>query len=302
MQLLAALAAAAVAAVSAAVGASSGALPEGTSSLWGKAGELWDPAGALPDFSYAGARRGWAVAILLPAPCCLWPVRAPALPSFTPPAGYMQGAEPLPAPLVTRSVLDWRAAGGDTEMLLAAVAWANAQPESAGFIVLGVPAGEWTLEQPLILTRSRTVLRGEGSAASVLHVPQSAPWRRAAVLRGASTGSAEATGAVAAREQSNQRCTRMRVQHRVPSMLTALPPPQACATSMATAPPGTAPTTSTQAGRGGVGGLCQATGGVDAAAGREAGSGLGGPGRPPLVCRLPPLSAPHPPTHQAASW
>lgn len=45
------------------------------------------------------------------------------------PAGYRQGAVPLPTPPATRSVTDFRKPGGsDTQMLQDALAWAHAQP------------------------------------------------------------------------------------------------------------------------------------------------------------------------------
>lgn len=53
----------------------------------------------------------------------------PALPPALLPAGYRQGGVPLPTPPATRSVLDFRRAGGtDTQMLQDALAWAHAQP------------------------------------------------------------------------------------------------------------------------------------------------------------------------------
>lgn len=54
----------------------------------------------------------------------------------------------------------------------------------AAYVVLLLPAGKYTLEAPLILNRSRTVLRGEGSAATTLDIPKSA-LRRAVVVLGA---------------------------------------------------------------------------------------------------------------------
>jgi hypothetical protein len=47
------------------------------------------------------------------------------------PAGYHQGNDPLPNPPVTRSVLEFRKKGmSDTQMLMAAVDWANKVPPS----------------------------------------------------------------------------------------------------------------------------------------------------------------------------
>ncbi|KAI3429364.1 hypothetical protein D9Q98_005459 [Chlorella vulgaris] len=111
------------------------------SKLWGRNGELWDPKGPLPDFSYAG---------------------------------YKQGNEPLPVPPVTRSVLTFRKAGmSDTKMFKAALAWAHSQPVTDEFIVLFVPAGRYTLTERLWIKRSRLVLRGAGSANTVLYIPKS---------------------------------------------------------------------------------------------------------------------------------
>ncbi|KAI3429363.1 hypothetical protein D9Q98_005458 [Chlorella vulgaris] len=111
------------------------------SNLWGRNGELWDPKGPLPDFSYAG---------------------------------YKQGNEPLPVPPVTRSVLTFRKAGmSDTKMFKAALAWAHSQPVTDEFIVLFVPAGRYTLTERLWIKRSRLVLRGAGSANTVLYIPKS---------------------------------------------------------------------------------------------------------------------------------
>lgn len=112
-----------------------------TSSLWGSKGELWDPAGRLPDFSFAG---------------------------------YKQGAEHIPTPPVTRSVLDFRQPGAsDTQMLVAALDWANAQNLTDDYIVLSLPAGEFTLEALLAIRRSKVVLRGAGAGATVLNIPKS---------------------------------------------------------------------------------------------------------------------------------
>lgn len=44
---------------------------------------------------------------------------------------------------------------------------------AAEFVVLTVPAGEYTLEAPLVLNRSRTVLRGQGSGSTTLSIPKS---------------------------------------------------------------------------------------------------------------------------------
>jgi hypothetical protein len=45
----------------------------------------------------------------------------------------------------------------------------------AEFIVLLVPAGRYTLTERLWIKRSRLVLRGAGSAKTVLYIPKSEP-------------------------------------------------------------------------------------------------------------------------------
>ncbi|PSC76256.1 glycosyltransferase family 77 isoform A [Micractinium conductrix] len=111
------------------------------SKLWGAAGELWDARGPLPDFSFAG---------------------------------YMQGNSPLPTPPVTRSVLDFRKPrASDTDMFLAALAWAHRQPVTAGSIVLAIPPGTFTIEKQLRIRRPRLVLRGAGREKTALYIPKS---------------------------------------------------------------------------------------------------------------------------------
>lgn len=118
--------------------------PPGYSKLWGIQGELWDPAGKLPDFSFAG---------------------------------YRQGNAPLPNPPVTRSVMDFKQPGmSDTDVLQAAVGWANSQPLEEGdesYIVLSIPEGSFTLEERITINRSRVVLRGAGVGKTVFDVPKS---------------------------------------------------------------------------------------------------------------------------------
>ncbi|KAL4437058.1 hypothetical protein ABPG75_004197 [Micractinium tetrahymenae] len=112
------------------------------STLWGKDGEFWKPDGRLPDFSFAG---------------------------------YKQGNEPLPSPLVTRSILDFRQPGmNDTAMFAAAFDWANSQPlQEEGYLVLGIPAGSYSLESRFYIRRSRTIVRGAGRGATILNFPKS---------------------------------------------------------------------------------------------------------------------------------
>ena len=91
--------------------------------------------------------------------------------------GYKFGDAELPSPPVTRTLADFRsgaAAANDTAALLAMMAWANAQPASAGWIVLGLPEGRLTLEGArLFISRSQTVLRGAGAGATTLYLPSS---------------------------------------------------------------------------------------------------------------------------------
>ena len=98
------------------------------------------------------------------------PARPPAHHS----AGYRHSEVPRPLPEVTRTLEEFRKEGmNDTEALLAMVAWGNEQPEARGWVVLALPEGRLTLETPLKVTRSKTVLRGAGSAATEIYVPKS---------------------------------------------------------------------------------------------------------------------------------
>lgn len=121
-----------------------------TSSLWGACGELWDPSGPLLDFSFAGeaglgaclewkpasqhglALRRHVQGSTFPDPASKYVHCWCCLPCWRP-AGYRQGAAPVPSPPATRSVLEFRLAGmDDTAMLQAALAWANSQPLTEG--------------------------------------------------------------------------------------------------------------------------------------------------------------------------
>ncbi|PSC70261.1 band 7 [Micractinium conductrix] len=111
------------------------------SPLWGEAGELWRPDGPFMDFSYAG---------------------------------YRNGDVPLPSPPVSRTLDQFRQPGlNDSAALAAMVAWGNAQPASAGWVVLGLPEGQLTLDRQLSLNRSQTVLRGAGRGRTVLYITKS---------------------------------------------------------------------------------------------------------------------------------
>ena len=109
-----------------------------------------------------------------PALCNHLTAPLPPSPPPSPLPGYRFGDVPLPTPPANRTLADFQRPGvNDTAALLAAVAWANAQPESAGWAVVELPAGELTLEAQLVLTRPRTVLRGAGAGATTLRLPKS---------------------------------------------------------------------------------------------------------------------------------
>jgi hypothetical protein len=57
--------------------------------------------------------------------------------------------------------------------MAAMVDWANKQPSSAGWIVLSLPAGRLTLERPVKITRSQTVLCGAGMLDTTIYLPYS---------------------------------------------------------------------------------------------------------------------------------
>lgn len=102
------------------------------SGLWGEDGERWDPAGRLPDFSYAGYRRGEA---------------------------------PLPTREPEASVKDFGAMGDgiadDTQ------AFQKALREAAGKTIR-VPAGTYLITDILEIAASNTVLQGEDRERSRL--------------------------------------------------------------------------------------------------------------------------------------
>lgn len=117
------------------------------STLWGDGGDLWSPASRLPDFSYAGYRRG-------------------------------EKAIPNVAPMKT--VHDFGARGdGETDDTQAFRQAINAGHGGA----IGVPAGRYLITGILSINASGTVLKGEGPDRSVLVCPKSLeeirPGRRA---------------------------------------------------------------------------------------------------------------------------
>ncbi|MCA9192566.1 MAG: hypothetical protein KDB03_12415 [Planctomycetales bacterium] len=112
-------------------------LPATVSQLWGISGELWSPTSRLPDFSYAGYRRG---EVALPTDLDL-------------------------ANRPSRSVKEFGAVGDgvadDTH------AFTTALRDSPGRVV-EVPPGEYLITKPLSIDQSRTVLLGHGATQSRL--------------------------------------------------------------------------------------------------------------------------------------
>jgi len=106
-----------------------------TSALWGISGERWSPDGRLPDFSFAGYRRGEAE---------------------------------LPNPVVTHNVRDYGAIGDgvadDSDAFLKAIA----AVESG---VLLIPEGRYIITKPLTIAKPNLVIRGEGPDKTVLYFP-----------------------------------------------------------------------------------------------------------------------------------
>lgn len=123
----------------AACGGGTDALPDksaNASELWGDEGERWSATGPLPDFSYAGYRRG---------------------------------DEPIPEVPVAANVADFGAVGDgvadDSQAFLDAIASVD---RGAVF----VPAGRYRLTKVLRLERSGVVLRGEERDTTVLFFPE----------------------------------------------------------------------------------------------------------------------------------
>lgn len=101
--------------------------------LWGQRGEHFDSGESLPDFSYAGYRRGGV---------------------------------PLPERQPDVSVLDFGATPDDDTDDTAAFQKATAA--SAGRTI-GVPAGRFVLSDILVIDQSQTVLQGAGAGRTILH-------------------------------------------------------------------------------------------------------------------------------------
>ncbi|QDT14331.1 glycosyl hydrolase family 28-related protein [Alienimonas californiensis] len=110
-------------------------LAQRTTALWGESGEAWDPAGLLPDFSFAGYRRGEKII----------PDRQP-----------------------TVSVTDY-GAKPDAD---ATAAFRKAIAENPGACI-GVPSGRFLLSDRLRIDAAGTVLQGAGPRATVLHFTRS---------------------------------------------------------------------------------------------------------------------------------
>ncbi|MBM4094088.1 MAG: hypothetical protein FJ276_32470 [Planctomycetes bacterium] len=103
-----------------------------TSGLWGKDGEKWSPESRLPDFSFAGYRRG---------------------------------EEPFRIPKETASVASFGAKGdGKTD---ATAAFKQAIAAGAGKVVT-IPSGRFILSDVLEIRKSNLVLRGAGPDKTVL--------------------------------------------------------------------------------------------------------------------------------------
>jgi hypothetical protein len=106
--------------------------PTNTSALWGAAGEKWSPAGRLPDFSFAGYRRG---------------------------------EEPYRIPKQSVSVRDFGARGdGNTDDT---AAFKRAIAAGAGKVV-EIPAGTYLLGDVLEIRASNLLLRGAGPDKTIL--------------------------------------------------------------------------------------------------------------------------------------
>ena len=106
------------------------------SALWGAAGEAWSPESRLPDFSFAGYRRGEAA---------------------------------VPTPPVTHNVRDFGALGDgehdDSDAFLRAIA-----EVSQGVIL--IPEGRYVISKIVVINKPNLVLRGEGPDKTILYFPR----------------------------------------------------------------------------------------------------------------------------------
>lgn len=134
-------------------------------------------------------------------------------------AGYRWGDTPLPSPPATKSLRDFQGGGAtDGAAIAALVAWANAQPEAAGWVVLELPEGNFTLDRAITLTRSQTILRGAGRDRTELYLPSSL-----ADLQGARRRAATASPAACAAPHA---CTPARPHVAAAQRLLITPPPR----------------------------------------------------------------------------
>lgn len=107
-----------------------------TSALWGRAGENWSPTSRLPDFSFAGYRRGEA---------------------------------PIPSPAVTHSIRDFGAEGDGVTDDTAAFRRAVAEVPRG---VILIPVGRYVISDIIEITRPNLVLRGQGRDRTILFFPK----------------------------------------------------------------------------------------------------------------------------------
>lgn len=120
------------------------------SDLWGASGERWAPDSRLPDFSFAGYRRGEA---------------------------------PIPSSAVTHNVRDFGAKGDGVADDSAAFLQALAAVESG---VILIPEGRYIITKMIVIDKPNVVLRGEGPEKTVLYFPT--PLNDIAPNWGATTG------------------------------------------------------------------------------------------------------------------
>lgn len=105
------------------------------SALWGKDGEKWSAQSRLPDFSYAGYRRGEAL---------------------------------LPTPSVTHNVRDFGAVGDGKHDDTAAFQRALAEVSSG---VIFIPEGRYVITDMLVISKPNIVMRGAGPKKTELYFP-----------------------------------------------------------------------------------------------------------------------------------
>ena len=110
-------------------------------------------------------------------------------------------------------------------------------PPSAGWVVLGLPEGQLTLDRQLSLNRSQTVLRGAGRGRTVLYITKSMMDLFGGWVGGGAPGGGGGGGARARRLVRQQRCTCSGIHIAGPSCLPHhLWPPHASTTPAGPAP------------------------------------------------------------------